>query len=410
MKKYNHINRGWTVAFAGMGVNLALGVLYSWGAFQTVLTQEPYNWSALQSQIPYMIACFIFATLMVPSGRIQDKAGPKLVVKLSWIATLLGFVLSGYFISPFGLSFSFGIIFGLAMSMGYSALTPAALKWFPAKKWGQVSGIVVGGFWLAGIYIAPLVKYLLSQYSLSETFIILGFFYGIIILVLAQFISNPPKNYKPDKEKNVSKITANTQNYNWKQVLRTKQFYGLWSMFGIGTLAGLLIIGQLRSIWLEQASLSTNLAFWLISIYALFNWTWRIWCGVITDKIGTKLTLFIMFVLQMLTFSLFSTFTTAISIFIGTAIVAFTFGGMLTIFPKITADYFGIKNLGVNYGLVFTAWWFGGVFGPLLGGIVRDITGTYNFAYMVSAILSVVAIFIVFSINPPKTAQYFEKE
>jgi len=101
---------------------------------------------------------------------------------------------------------------------------------------------------LAGIYIAPLVKYLLSQYSLSETFIILGFFYGIIILVLAQFISNPPKNYKPDKEKNVSKITANTQNYNWKQVLRTKQFYGLWSMFGIGTLAGLLIIGQLRSI------------------------------------------------------------------------------------------------------------------------------------------------------------------
>jgi len=83
MKKYNHINRGWTVAFAGMGVNLALGVLYSWGAFQTVLTQEPYNWSALQSQIPYMIACFIFATLMVPSGRIQDKAGPKLVVKLS---------------------------------------------------------------------------------------------------------------------------------------------------------------------------------------------------------------------------------------------------------------------------------------------------------------------------------------
>ncbi len=173
-------------------------------------------------------------------------------------------------------------------------------------------------------------------------------------------------------------------------------------MFCIGTFAGLLIIGQLRSIGLEQAMLSDDLAFWLISMYALFNWAGRIGCGIIGDKLGARNTLVAMFALQVAVFIFFGTFTTAVPLFIGTALVAFAFGGMLTIFPAITANYFGVKNLGVNYGLVFTAWGGGGVFGPLVGGIVRDMTGTYGIGYTISAVLSIIGIILAVTMKAPK--------
>ena len=406
-------NKGWRVAFAGMGVNLALGVLYSWGAFQTTLVQE-YGWSATETQVPYMIACFIFATSMVPGGRLQDRIGPKTVIMMAGVAALIGLLLSGYLITPVGLSISFGIIFGLAMGFGYAAPTPAAVKWFGPHKRGLISGIVVSGFGLAGLYIAPLARYLLEAFGLSQTFIILGIAYGIVIIVLAQLISNPPAAYVPEPppphlaSKFAAKAKGVVVDYEWKQMIKTPQFFGLWSMFCIGTLAGLLIIGQLRSIGLEQAGLSSDMAFWLISVYAIFNWAGRIGCGIISDKIGPRLTLVLMFALQVVAFALFSTFVTAVPLFIGTSVVAFTFGGMLTIFPAISADYFGVKNLGVNYGLVFTAWGGGGVFGPLLGGIVRDMTGTYGIAYAVSAILSAVGIVLALTMKAPK--EIYEEE
>lgn len=404
-------NKGMLVAFAGMGVNLCLGVLYSWGAFQGVLVTEPYNWTATQSQIPYMVACFIFATSMVPGGRLQDRIGPRTVIMMAGVAALIGMVLSGFMITPVGLTISFGIIFGLAMGFGYAAPTPAAVKWFGPHKRGLISGIVVSGFGLAGLYVAPLSRWLLAEYGLANSFIILGVAYGIVIVALSLLISNPPPGYTPEPppahlaSKFAAKAKGLVTDWDYKQMIKTPQFFGLWGMFCIGTFAGLLIIGQLRRIGIEQADLSSDMAFWLISLYAVFNWAGRIGCGIIADKIGFRNTLLAMFVLQVAVFALFATFVTTAPLFIGTALVAFAFGGMLTIFPAITASYFGVKNLGVNYGLVFTAWGGGGVFGPLVGGIVRDTTGAFGMSYTISAVLSVIGIILAVTMKPPKDIQ-----
>lgn len=398
-------SRGWIVALAGMGVNLCLGVLYSWGAFQTTMVQD-YGMTATQTQIPYIIACVIFATSMVPGGRLQDRIGPKKVIMLAGLFAITGLVLSGFFITPLGLSITFGTIFGLSMGYGYAAPTPAAVKWFGPHRRGLVSGIVVSGFGLAGLYIAPLSRYLLASYGLGNTFIILGIAYGVIIIALARFINNPPPEFKPERPpahlagKYASKQGA-IADWDYKQMLKTPQFYSLWAMFCIGTLAGLLIIGQLRSIGLEQAQLSDEAAFWLISTYAVFNWAGRLGCGQLMDKMGARNTLLSMFILQAGVFALFGTFVTVVPFFIGTSLIAFAFGGMLTLFPAITANYYGTKNLGVNYGLVFTAWGGGGVFGPLLGGLVRDITGTYGFAYAISAGITIIAVLLAVTMKPP---------
>lgn len=395
--------RGLVVVLAGLGVNLMLGTLYAWGVIAKALRIE-FGWTATQTQIPYMVACALFAFSMVPGGKLQDKLGPRFVIMISSIFAGIGLILSGYILTLPALVIGFGLIFGMAMGMGYAAPTPAAIKWFHPSKKGIISGIVVSGFGLAPVYVAPLTTFLIESQGVANTFFILGIAFFAGIMLLAQFISNPPKDYVPPQPNKISKkatsINLNSINYSWKETLKTKEFYMIWTIFCFGTFAGLLVIGQLSNIGLEQAGIQR--AFTLTIIYAIFNAFGRIAWGVISDSIGRKNSLLSMYSIQVIAFMLMPFLTNPFTLTLGIATVGFTFGGMLTVFPAITADYYGMKNFGLNYGLVITAWGIGGVFGPLLGGIVRDLTGTYTFSYLVSAILSLLGALISLTICSPQ--------
>ena len=409
IKLSSNYKKGWLVTFAGLGVNLALGILYSWGVFAAALRN--IGWSATESQIPYIIACAVFALIMVPSGRLQDIHGPKFVIFIASVLTGIGFILSGFFMTVAGLSVFFGVVFGTAMGFGYAAATPAAIKWFGPHKRGLISGIVVSGFGLAGIYVAPLTEFLIESRGLENTFFILGVSFAIAIFLFNLIIDNPPPDHQVfvSQQRHKTIKIKNMVNYTWQEMIRTPQFYMLWLMFCFGTFAGLLILGQLSNIAQEQIGVTAGIATGFIMIYAVFNWFGRIACGIISDKIGRKSSFCLIFLIQFICFILFNSFRTIFTFSIGTALVAFSFGGMLTLFPSTTADYFGIKNLGLNYGLVFTAWGAAGVFGPLLGGLVRDLTGTYSVSYTVSGILCFIGAVISFLLPDIKEKQEQKK-
>jgi OFA family oxalate/formate antiporter-like MFS transporter len=393
---------GWVVTFAGLGVNLILGVLYAWSIISADLIDR-LNWTATMTQVPYMVACVFFAISMIPGGRIQDKFGPRLVLILSAILAGIGFVLSGVFLSVLGLTIFFGVVFGLAMGLGYAAPTPAAVKWFEKSKRGLISGIVVSGFGLAPIYMGPLTHFLIITLGIKATFMILGAGFFVVIMTLAQVIKNPPTGYQTGDPQLVvpaeGKQTSR-DDLSWREVIRTRSFKLLWWLFFFGTFAGLLLIGQLSKIGLEHAGITTP--FLLISVYALFNFLGRIMFGGISDRLGRMRTLFLLFLIQVLVYSVFFFLNTPILLAGGVAIIGLTFGGMLTIFPAATADYFGLKNLGFNYGLLITAWGGGGLIGPLLGGLVRDYTDTYLLSFIISAVLSGLGALLTFFIRNPQ--------
>jgi len=397
------LNKGWQVAFAGMGINLALGILYSWSIIAQFL-REMMGWTATASQLPYMVACGIYAVLMVPGGRLQDKLGPRLVLTASAIFAGLGLIGSSFFLNVSGLIVFFGILFGAAIGLGYSSTIPPAVKWFGPQKRGLVTGLVVSGFGLASIYAAPLTRLLLSSVGISTTFLILGIVFSIVILLLAQLITNPPENYVPEErplhlpqKREQERIQ---EEFEWHEMLKRPQFYLIWLMFCFGSLAGLMIIGQLSSIALEQANI--GLGFVLVAVLAVFNAGGRILGGIMYDKIGQTSTLFIIFSLQAINFLCFGMYRSLILLLIGTIVTGLCFGACLSVFPAMTASLFGVKNLGVNYGLVFVAWGVGGVFGGLIGGLVRDLTGTYLTAYLFAAFLCIIGTLMAFFIKTPQ--------
>lgn len=398
------INRGTIVTLAGLGVNLALGVLYAWGVISAALIDK-LGWTATQTQIPYMMACACFAFSMVPGGRLQDKYGPRPIIMGAAVLAGAGFYLAGATLTVVGLTIFFGLVFGIGMGMGYAAPTPAAVKWFGPEKRGLISGIVVSGFGLAPIYIAPLTSFLIDRFGLQTTFYILGALFFTVIMGLAQLISNPPAGYKVNSTGAVAttRVRPIQKEFEAREMLSTPQFYLLWTMFCFGTFAGLLIIGQLAKIGLEQAGMGT--AFTLIAIYAFFNFLGRIGWGVISDRMGRQQGLFTVFLLQVIVYIAFPYLSAPATLVLGIAVVGFTFGGMLTLFPAMTADYYGMKNFGINYGFVITAWGIGGVLGPLVGGMVRDTTGTYVLSYSISAVLSFLGILLSLAIKAPGTTR-----
>lgn len=398
--------RGWMVVFSGTGINLALGILYSWSIIAAYLRAEQ-GWTAMNAQVPYMIACGVFALLMVPGGRIQDLIGPRAVIMAAAVFAGLGLIGSGFFSGVAGLSIFFGIIFGTAMGLGYSSATPPALKWFGAEKRGMIAGIVVSGFGLASVYAAPLTNYLLGNYGLSNTFFILGIIFMMVILALAQFVKNPPAEQlaatapTPQPEAHeIKEEHCRKENFEWQEMLRTPEFYLMWLIFCFGSLAGLMVIGQLSSIVLEQSGLA--LGFVLVAVLAVFNAGGRITGGVMFDKLGWRYTLVIVFSAQALNFLFFGTYSSLAVLLIGTMVAGFCYGACLSIFPTLTALLYGVKNLGVNYGLVFTSWGAGGVFGGLTGGLVRDATGSYLAAFLMAGALCLLGVILTFLIKTPE--------
>jgi len=401
-------NLGWQVVFAGMGINLAFGVLYTWSVISKAIPQE-WGWREVDKSWPYSVACLVFALMTVPGGRLQDKIGARFVATMGGILVGLGMIMASFNTSPIMFIVSFGIIAGAGIGFGYSAATPPALKWFSSKKTGMVSGIVVSGFGLASVYAAPLSTWLIGLYGIQKTMFILGVIFLIAVVSVAQLLREPPKDYKPSDagaKSNTSAVAAvKKKDYLSTEMLKTPQFYLLWFMYFCGAGAGLMIIGKLAAIVKLQANM--NLGFILVAVLACGNGAGRILAGMASDKLGRKQTLFFCFVFQAVLVFLLSKVTAGgtlaqVGILAAiSALIGANYGANLAIFPAFAKDYYGLKNFGGNYGLIFTAWGVGGFVLSLLAGRMYDLTKSFNFAYYVASTLLVVAAIVVFFVKPP---------
>lgn len=394
-------NKGWRVVCAGTGINLALGVLYAWSIFKGAIKSSiekggpgAFQWDIASINDPYAVCCLTFAFAMIVAGKCQDKIGPAKTALIGGLLVGGGFTLTALSPSYLAWVIGFGVLAGAGFGFGYSAATPPALKWFSTTKTGLIAGIVVAGFGLAPVYIAPLASWLLGAFGIQKAMLILAVAFTVVVCGLSFFVVNPPQGYVPPEPADpgpVAKLNAAKPavNASASEMLRNYKFYVLWLAYFIGAGAGLMVIGSVAG--LAKKSMG-DMAFLAVAIMALGNAAGRVVAGVLSDKIGRRATLFIMLAFQaVLMFAAIPVVGSgsAVLLVLLATFIGFNYGSNLALFPSFSKDYWGVKNYGLNYGVLFTAWGVGGFVMGKVSEMLNAQPGGLNKSFMLAGTLLV---------------------
>jgi OFA family oxalate/formate antiporter-like MFS transporter len=414
------VNR-WKFVYAALVMQLCLGVLYSWSVFRPVL-EKANGWKGPQSIAPYRYSLVFFTIAMILAGFWQDKKGPKLVGSVGGLIMGGGCILAAFmFKSEWGLKFSYGILGGLGVGFAYVTPIATCIKWFPDKR-GTIVGLAVLGFGAGSLIFAPLIEKLLGNdpavydQTLQRTFIILGITFLICVIGAAQVYSVPPAGWKPEGWTPPAAATTAAgatikAEFTSGEMVKTWQFYALWIIYFLGTSVGITAIGQAAPLVKELAAATAIMsAGAALGIMSAFNGVGRLAWGATSDKIGRKNTTICMFALYIVAcIFLLRNVVTFGQALAGLCVVGFCYGGYLAMMPSFTADFYGPKNVGANYGLVFTAW---GICGFIVPGyfakIVQaakdagNVAAGYNQTYFTLAGMCVIGIVLVLILRRPE--------
>ncbi|HEV3235739.1 MAG TPA: MFS transporter [Gemmataceae bacterium] len=419
--------KAWVVTFAGTAVNLCLGILYAWSVWKASLTADldhpagspmgglNEGWTYLtdaQATWAYALCGLIFALFMIPGGRIQDKYGPKLGATLGGLFLAAGCILAGLMKSYAGLLLGFGVLGGIGMGMGYAAATPAAVRWFGRHQRGLVVGLVVGGYGGAAIYISPLARFLIADYGLSVSFIGLGILFAFVVIVAGQLLAWPPDGYVPPMPRSSDQEKSAMTGVDWsaRNMVKTWQFYALVFLFIASAQSGLLVIANATPMLNRTATALAIFAAhaWLLSSFGgLVNALGRVGTGLYSDKIGRTNAYLVNGVVSagclVLTPAIMQSGSVPL-LFLVVGVAYWQYGGGLSLLPAFTADYFGPKNLGFNYGLIFLGWGFA-FFVPQLASYIKDLTGSLDYAFYLSGVLLLAGVIVSRFLRRPSSKE-----
>jgi OFA family oxalate/formate antiporter-like MFS transporter len=434
----------WLIALAGTIVMICLGSVYSWSLFTRPLIAS-HHWSNTVTTWVFALAIFFLGVGAVVGGRWQDRVGPRIVTTTGVVLWGLGNLLAGIGLSAYGAPWmyaTYGILGGLGIGMAYITPVATVTKWFPDKR-GLASGMVVMGFGLGAFVFNQIVTripgfaaaaahataYISAKDvatkagtvfnpssiptalqltpadagAIAAVFIWSGIIFAVVGGLCALMLSNPPQGYTVAGA--TAAAAASGYNFTPGEVLRTPQFYLLWLMLFLNVTAGILIISNAVPIYSDLTAATAAQAGAIYGFLAIFNGLGRFFWGAISDRIGRNMAFALIFGVQVIVFFVMGGLHSLVSVGIAFAIVLLCYGGGFGTMPSFNADYFGTKFLGINYGMIITAWGFGGLVGPLVAAFVKDRTGSFTHALVPVAIMLLVAAVLPFITKKPQPAE-----
>jgi len=364
----------WLVLLGALQIQIVLGVVYGFSVLIGPLQNQFAGWTNKDVQWANTLALLFFALTMVPAGRLQDRKGPPLPALLGAGALFVAFLLASTIQDESQRVMwwiSYGVIYGIGIGLAYVCPIAALVKWFPDKK-GLITGVAVAGFGGGSAIFIPTVGGYLATHTISEFFQIHALICGVVVALGALLLKNPPA--KPADSPTIGSVGPVAGNdLEWRQILATARFWLLWAMFIGSATAGLMTIAVAKAAVKDTPGISEAAAATAASVLALLNALGRVFWGAVSDKVGRERAMVVMFGLQAVTmFAIapgFAMGPAAAILLMG--LVGLNFGGNFALFPSATADAFGTRNLGVNYGCVFTAYGAAGVIGPQVAATSR---------------------------------------
>jgi len=389
----------WTIAVAGVLMQVALGAVYAWSVFRIPLTHT-YGWSVSEVTVAFELAILVLGVTAFLGGLWMRSVGPRLVALVAASLYGLGTVLAGRSHTLAELYLTYGLIAGAGLGFGYIVPVATLVRWFPDKR-GLITGIAVAGFGAGALITAPIAERLIAVTGISGAFVVLGIAYFVIVAMAALVMKNPPVGYAPAGFQPLRNTGSAGQEFTLRQALQTWQWYGLWLTLFLNTTAGIAIISQASPMAQEVSHVSASTAAGLVGIISLANGSGRFLWAWFSDLIGRKGVFLTMLLLQALAYFLLSHVSSFGWLGVLSFAIVLCYGGGFGTMPAFAADYFGSRDIGSIYGLMLTAWGVAGVVGPTLVAHVRQVTGQYQGALSIIAMITLLSAIVPLFLQAP---------
>jgi len=377
-----------------------------------VWARHYYGFSGKQAQAIFSTGIMVFALVMIFAGRWQDRVGPRVVALTGGLVLATGYAIAAFAGPSFGVVLvAIGVIGGAGIGMGYVCPIAACVKWFPDLK-GLITGLAVAGFGGGAFLFIKLAGNwggLLAAEGVPGTFLVYAAIFAVVVSAGALLLRNPPPGWRPAGWQPASTASAAlpAADLHQSETLRTSAFWMLWLAFMFASSCGLMVIGSLKDFGIREGGLSDLEAEGALGLLALFNALGRIVWGSVSQRLGARQTLIVISLLQaLMVLVLIRMGSESWTLEIAACWVGFMFGGNLALFPLLTAEYFGTRHFGANYGLVFTAYGAGGVLGPMLAGGVWDTLHSYSWAFFAAAGGCLTAMILALIVRPPRVPEH----
>ncbi len=384
------------VLAAGMLLQLCAGIVYMWSVFKAPVTQY-LGWDATNTS-SIMLAAFVVG--IVGGGRLQDRLGPRMVLIGGSLLFSLGMILTSRVSSanPSMINLTYGVMSGLGVGVVYTTTVSVVQKWFPDRR-GFATGMMVSAFGFSLVIFTPIASALLAARGVPFTFTAIGLTFLVVCTLSSIPVVNPSANFQPVGVPAAKDGKSTQRHYTTAEMLKTPQFYKIFFGMMLILPAYFLLNPQFKTLG-EARGLTDMVQNFLVMTTGIASAAGRLLFSWASDRIGRKNAIYLIIGVTLLgVLSLI--WAQGFFFMVCVALIAFAFGGCASVFPALTADNFGTKYMGLNYGCVMVGFGIAALGAPLLKRLF-PAEAAQTAEFIMAAAMCLVALVCVALIKKPK--------
>lgn len=391
-----------TILIAGVAVQLCAGIIYMWSVFMgPVVGYLSWNRGAAVLVTSIMMTTFVLG--MIGGGKIMQKRGARFTAIVGSITMSLG-IFATAFVQP-GLPellyLTYAIVGGFGVGIVYTCTVSNVQKWYFDKR-GFATGVMVGAFGFSMVIFAPLADKLLSSVGVPETFMIFGIAFLVICTLCSMMLTDPPEGYTVRKEGAIVNVQKSQKQYTTGEMIRTKSFYLLFMSMFFVLPAFFMLNPLLKTLGIERG-LTNEVAVFGVMLVGICSASGRLLITWLSDRIGRDASMLLIIVMTAVGITAMI-FAEGYMFLVCLAVIALAFGGVAGVYPTATADRFGTKNMGVNYGVMSLAMGASSLVSTLMNSMLSK-GGDYTMSFAIAAATCAISLILVLALRRERSGQ-----
>ncbi|MCL2019430.1 MAG: MFS transporter [Oscillospiraceae bacterium] len=364
-EKISQNKQGLKVLIAGAALLLFMGIIYVWSVFVAPVS-DFYGWETADVKLTSSFMLCFFVIGILAGGKLQAKTGVKINCLVGGLLVAAGMLVTSFIpaqtASVFMIYIFYGILGGFGVGVAYNAIIAAVQKWF-VKNRGFATGVAVCAFGASTVIFAPLCETLIKNFSLNIVFMILAGAFAAATLILFNFIKTP------EQVAGAAPPPLKGKQYTTLEMLKSPRYYLITFSLMVGTSVFFIINPDLKILAANRGL--ESFATYLVMFTGIANALGRLGAPLMSDKIGRESAdIVILAATSLGAFAL--CFAQGVLLAAVIAVVAFCFGGYSGLYPVLTSENFGLKNIGSNYGTVMVGFMISALLFPILINKIDD--------------------------------------